>query len=75
MKEARFLYKCRLCGKVDDSLCTGVQNAMPRLIEAVLFGKSVCGKGMGVNMFDTHCCEDGSMGVTDLIGYDTVEIE
>jgi len=41
MKESRFLYKCRLCGKIDDSLCTGEKNAMPRLIEAAAFGKSI----------------------------------
>ena len=75
MKESRFLYKCRLCGKIDDSLCTAEENAMPRLTECVIFGKSVGGKGMSVDMFGTHCCEDGTMGVSDLIGYDTVETE
>ena len=37
--------------------------------------KSISGKGISVDMLGTHCCEDGSMGVSDLIGYDTVEIE
>jgi hypothetical protein len=74
MKEARFLYKCRLCGKIDDSLCTAEKNAMRILTEAVVLGKSMSGGGLTVDMVSAHCCDDDSMGVTDLIGFDTVEV-
>ena len=72
MKEARFHYKCRMCGEIDDSLCCGEQHALHRLIDCTISGRS-CERDIPVTMISTHTCKDGSQGVTDLIGYKIIE--
>ena len=71
MKEAQFQYKCRMCGKIDTSLCCGIDYAQHRLIECLIRGRS-CHKDIPVTMINSHICADGSFGVTDLIGYKIV---
>ena len=84
MKEARFIYRCRMCGEVDNSLCCNEENAHLLLIRAfnngiTRDGTGICviedTPGMKVKSIDTHRCSDGSTGVTDLIGYKVVETE
>lgn len=50
MKESRFLYKCRKCGKIDNSICTAETNAMSTLTEVLVFGESISGRGIKVTM-------------------------
>lgn len=72
MKEARFVYHCRLCGAEDDSLCCGKEHAAERLIECMTHGKSIR-NDLPVSMVSWHNCSDGSMGVADLTGYRLVD--
>ena len=71
MKEARFEYKCRRCGLIDDSTCTAVERAQTVLILAA-WGVDT-GPGVPVKMVDVHGCKDGGLGISDLIGYSIVE--
>jgi hypothetical protein len=72
MKEARFLYKCRKCGKIDNSLCCDPKMAMHIFHDCVVSGKSRMEVGMPVSIISTHTCNRTDMGVTDLIGYEIV---
>ena len=68
MKEARFEYKCRRCGRVDDGLCCGDGLAFERLVGLLVRGHDV-GLGFKVGMVSAHSCPDGGTGVADLQGY------
>lgn len=79
MKEARFLYKCRLCGKIDDKTCCGPEYAMTRIIEAMR-DKAPSLPGIRVQMTGVHFCDrkeidavGSRVGISDLIGYKIVE--
>ena len=79
MKEARYLYKCRLCGKVDESLCSGPNVAMSNLVSAMRGHKQDWSRGMPVYMTGTHFCNrkplgdvGEQVGISDLIGYKIV---
>lgn len=88
MKEARFLFKCRRCGAIDESLCCGVDHALVNLIGA-MNGKNDGPEqwrhwkhGFPVRMLSSHHCNrlkinsvGEEVGVTDLIGYKIVETE
>lgn len=75
MKEAKFKYKCRRCGEIDSSLCTGEGNAERVLIYTVLGIEGSSTEGHHVKLIDTHRCKDGGRGVTDLIGFAVKEEE
>ena len=75
MKEARFKYKCRLCGEVEENPGTAESYALHYLIAAIRGDPDFTG-GMTGNvpeLLDAHNCEDGSFGVSDLIGYKVYE--
>lgn len=71
MPEQRFIYKCRHCNKLDDTLGTGgnVDMATFHLVNAVLSAGSEL---QSPKMLGIHFCGEGKMGVTDLIGSVTV---
>ena len=72
MREARYLYKCRKCGVVVDSACSGVELSMIQTVNIVM---GIPTKGIPLTMIGTHVCKDGGYGVTDFIGTEVVETE
>ena len=71
MKTANYEYKCRRCGEVESSLCTAERNGATYLIDAILGLKRQA--AMAPRLLGHHCCKDGGMGVSDLIGYSVKE--
>jgi hypothetical protein len=67
---AKFEYKCRRCGEIDASLATSAKRGLGVLVQSIL---GVHQEAMAPRLLDSHCCKDGGMGVTDLIGYRVVE--
>ena len=67
---ARLLYKCRLCGKIDDSFSCDDQTASEKACEITQKGVT---RSFRLNrrftMFDEHHCINGDMGITDFVGY------
>ena len=71
MKGARFQYKCRQCGEVEENPRTGEMHALGRLVDAITKDKN--GGANTLWLLDVHNCEDGNYGVSDLIGYKVYE--
>jgi len=70
MKTAKFQYKCRLCGKIEENPCTSEELAHLALISIVLKKEFLIPKvGTIPHIIEIHVCDDGSCGVSDLIGY------
>jgi len=69
-KIAKFQYKCRLCGEIEENPCTGEQNALMSLCDPV-YGVRIPKPIIGdvPNLLSIHSCEGGHCGVSDLIGY------
>ncbi len=71
---ARLLYKCRLCGKIDDSLGIGDKFAEEFIIKINKTGKWSNRWGDDMYKKDYHTCSPESkynptqIGVTDFIG-------
>ncbi len=69
MKEAVFLYRCRLCGAIEDSVGCGQKSALHHLIMTELGESS---GGISTHMLGIHHCQGykgvSNLGVTDLIG-------
>ena len=74
MKETQFQYKCRLCGKIDTSLCGNENIGLSRLCDAINDNKHM-EFGMQVKMLDVHACTPTQCGISDLIGYKIEEIK
>jgi hypothetical protein len=74
MKTAKFQYKCRLCGEIEENPATGEKNALPCLLDAVYktntFSTMI---GPKPEIMSIHSCKDGNVGVMDLIGYKIYE--
>ncbi len=72
MKESRFLYRCRMCDAVYQSGdCCNPGSADRWLLYAILGVKDA----NVPRLLDTHCCADGRVGVSELAGYEEVELE
>jgi len=71
LREVRFLYKCRRCGKVFGNSYAGEDFGFRRLINAVKNIKE--GPGKDVSLFDIHRCSKNSNGIADLIGYEVTK--
>lgn len=69
MKTAHFQYKCRRCGEIKES--PRVDHAMHRLVNAIYECKR--SNLQAPELFSTHSCKDGGIGVGDLIGYSVSE--
>jgi hypothetical protein len=70
MSEVKFEYKCRRCGGIDDSLCIGSKKyAFHALMDAICGTNFFPELGMKVTVIGYHQCDDGGVGVADLIGY------
>lgn len=66
---ARLIYKCRLCGGLDNSI--GVPDGLKALIAIQLDGdtQKLCPQsGIVARMTDLHNCPDGRLGISDLQG-------
>ena len=70
-KTAKFQYKCRQCGAVEENPCTSEKNATLILIHTIIGGRVLPEHLIGTKpeMVSTHSCDNGAMGVSDLIGY------
>lgn len=64
MKEVRYEFKCRRCGKISSDTGTSSSNALGYLME-VLMNKPVG----TLDKWSICNCEDGGVGVFDIIGY------
>lgn len=75
MKIAKFQYKCRQCGIIEENPCTPEKSAHMILNCALLEYTPPALKVSGnpVTMTNTHRCGDGNCGVSDLIGYKVME--
>lgn len=65
------VYKCRLCGTVHSSSGVTASNKLLLSLEMMSdYNKTgsiqICGRGYPG--YNTHECEDGSLGISDLIG-------
>lgn len=71
MRVAKFQYKCRQCGEIEENPCTSEENAQITLIH-VVHGHDISQLkhiGIAPTMLATHLCKDKNHGVADLIGY------
>lgn len=75
MKIAKFQYKCRQCGMIEENPRTPVENAMTMILSVVFAIEVEKPKIIGspVTMTSIHPCGDGNCGVSDLIGFKVEE--
>lgn len=65
MRGGSLLYRCRRCGKVNDSLhCPSVITALAM----IMVDGRTREPGIVAAMHSLCCCEDGAVGIADLIG-------
>ena len=69
METAKFQYRCRLCGEIEENPCTGKKNALPCLLDAIDGTDIYKMIGLKPKLISLHSCKDGNCGVADLIGY------
>ncbi len=74
MNTVEFQYKCKLCGKINDSLGTGEQYALLQTTQLILHGTTKT-SGFPLTLLDLHNCKDGNTGISELIGYKIVRIK
>lgn len=74
MKTAKFRYKCRLCGQIEDNSCTSVRNAESYLY-ALVYNGEIAKTQIGIppTMTTYHMCIDGNTGIMDLLGFIVVD--
>ena len=74
MSEYRAIYKCRLCGEEFES---GTTTSTDVVIKNMLNVTTGCGikQYIGNPVTETymHSCKDGSMGLSDFLGFRKVE--
>ena len=71
MTTAKFQYKCRQCGAIEENPCTSEDNAWITLA-SVIHGYDISQLkliGMPPTMQKVHLCKNKDRGVADLIGY------
>lgn len=73
----RALYKCRLCGEIDDSLVTDNEILVVLTMATLCVGGSLpqsCGNSNVIQaptLYSIHICKDGNHGFSDFVGYRT----
>jgi len=70
MYTARFQYRCRRCGEIEDGTFTRWKRALCVLVNSVTETKTDFDSS--VDLINIHNCKDGSLGVSDLIGAEKV---
>lgn len=67
-KQTRFIYKCRKCGKLDDSLGTGANPVFVTqlLVKAIMELESE--HAQAPKLLTLHYCNENETGVADLVG-------
>ena len=74
MKTAKFQYRCRMCGEIEETPVTAEKNALPLLLGGLFdIEMTVTMFGTKPKLLGIHNCKDGSVGVADLIGYKIYE--
>ena len=76
MKIAKFQYKCRQCGAIEENPCTTSETGALMILNCALLGETPSSfniSGNPVTMTNTHPCGDGNVGVSDLVGYKIME--
>lgn len=72
-KEYRAVYKCRLCGELDDSIGMGAttQTVVRMGLDVIRTGDARLSAldGLGVQSENLHFCKGGSVGISDFIGF------
>lgn len=67
-------YKCRLCGKEYYSCVTKNADLIRRIMtDLCIYGSSK--ELQSPTLIGTHCCDDGSIGVSDFIGFKNEDTE
>jgi hypothetical protein len=66
----RFLYKCRRCGQIEGLICVHLEDVAHEILLAIIDNDHslIRGQTRLVDLYDVHLCDDGSMGLSDLIG-------
>lgn len=62
------VYRCRRCGELDKSACGSEDIVIQSIINTVLGIDMKMAIGLQPQLLSTHSCQDGSIGVSDLIG-------
>lgn len=68
-----YMYKCRICGQIQEG-STGYFSIIDAciILNELTTSESVYKAGASVSRTDLHNCEDGSLGIADLIGVQNV---
>lgn len=62
------IYKCRRCGKLNKN--THVPDGLMALSCLIISNRVPKGWGSAASVLDMCSCEDGNIGVSDLIGFE-----
>jgi len=66
----RFQYKCRRCGQIERMVCVQSEYIARQTMLAIVNNDDplIRGGTRLVDLYSVHLCDDGSMGLSDLIG-------
>ena len=67
-KEAKYMYRCRMCGDVFTSIYSGTDRAYENLVDAIY--KISVNNQPPIAMITAHQCKLTKGGIADLIGYE-----
>jgi len=66
----KFIYKCRMCGKMYSKIDIETKNAFPVFIHTIKQAKLPDHlQGWDIPMVSYHDCDRNNVGVSDLVGY------
>jgi hypothetical protein len=68
-KSGVLVYKCRRCSNLIKN--TSVPEGLNALLDITIEAGTRKEWGSGATLLDTHLCEDGGIGVSDLIGFES----
>jgi hypothetical protein len=71
MKVGRLLYRCRLCGTIEDGAGTSADRVQGVALDIIINDHS--GPGIPCGRLGLHSCGETRTGVTDFIGFKIVE--
>lgn len=73
MIEYRSIYKCRLCGKVYESGCTGSNKTAMKAAASTCVGSQSFTQQPLMN--EVHCCKNGDIGIADFQGFVVINLD
>ena len=71
MKDIRLEYKCRRCHEFEINTEASEKIGHSLLLEAI-HDMQIVSKDSRLSLLGTHSCDDGGMGITDLVGYSII---